>query len=488
MYLEKDDYSRLAQPENNLQSVDVTQSKNLGLIYPYGAGVQIDLNTVPQLVVKTKQIIDGHKCDHNCLRADGAGYDCPASITRNRGLKSDFPPLDVFYKGLLITSEGARRANHSLIESGCFADYAQKFQIPDSVSEYYLTVLMGRKVQINFFGGNPEMYQPLFMLADELKESDPDLLLNLTTTGRRSLVKSDWTASLVDSSIDGISLSCDEIDIQLLKATENMSDEELKFAWQKILKDSPLAGSRQKALEAIYTARQLQNLSKNDRQLPIIFNLVIHHGNLGQIEKLTNELHLQFPLSKVNPFPAQSSMEATEPTFEKNDLFELEKVIDWAIQTHINSANHSPLVPRLHYYLMLKAAFNTYRFDSEQCRLALSGYGVWNCYDRIGAARYVQVGASNRSWFEGKVHAGGHLGCYWNDTVTDHSLQVWNEESETVARYITSDVNVISKRSPNPCAGCIMPRLTFDLFSQEVGMNPKIVPAYLDLRRQFVGF
>lgn len=230
----------------------------------------------------------------------------------------------------------------------------------------------------------------------------------------------------------------------------------------------------------------------------MLFNLVIHQKNVHTIPEMTRALYTLFPKAQINPFPAQSSMFGGKTIFDRETTPVLEKVLDWAISEHLKPEGPRPLTPRLQYFLMLKSVFETYGDDPVACARAMSGYGVWDCFDGVaasgtpcaGAARFVQVGASERPWTDTQDTSGLHLGCYWNQTVTIHESQIHMGTPNGAAEYIMGGINraavgvTVSKR----CPACIMPRLTFDMFAQEIGMNRELQPAYLDLRKKFVGF
>jgi hypothetical protein len=46
----------------------------------------------------------------------------------------------------------------------------------------------------------------------------------------------------------------------------------------------------------------------------------------------------------------------------------------------------------------------------------------------------------------------------------------------------------MGQKAPCPCPGCIMPRLMFDGISIELGLNPKLRPQYLKLRKKYFDF
>ncbi|RJR29074.1 hypothetical protein C4564_03445 [Candidatus Microgenomates bacterium] len=471
---------RIQETTKTEKGPEYEDMRRLGLISTSG-GIQIDINTVPKRLGNT--VVDGHKCDHNCLRKHGAGYDCPAASMVNIGLKSDFPDVGSITSAIVSASAGVRIGNEILINEGHFEDYCHKFSIPPAQERQMREVMQNGSISVNLFGGNPEMHPGLFGLADTLSKLDPKISLNLTTTGRRSITHHGWIEGLVDSPILSVALSCDDIDVELLEKTSQMSLDDTANRWEVQRRTAPLSGTKQKALEAIYTAKALHESS-----IPVTFNLVVHSGNIRDIEEITGQLANQFPNARVNPFPAQSSMDNTAPTFDKSDLHLLEQIVDWTIDVHTGNTAPYPLTPRLHYWIMLKASFETYKNDADRLQHAVSGYGLWNCYDYPGAARYLQIGASLRRWSTSKQVPGLHLGCYWNQTVTNHSTQVFNMNANQIGNYMSGGISEISKHASTPCAGCIMPRLTFDMYSQEVGMNPQIIPSYLELRQEHLGF
>lgn len=164
----------------------------------------------------------------------------------------------------------------------------------------------------------------------------------------------------------------------------------------------------------------------------------------------------------------------------------LESFVNSRIAEHVERKDG--IVPRLHYWLMLKAVFITHRNDLKEIVRNMSGYNVWKCYRTSGVGRYVQIGASPEC-HEGEKTAGGHLACFWNsETVTREDKQVWEMRPTETAVYLAKGMRKLAEQTDRPCAGCIFPRLGFDMVSLERGMNEELVPTYLELRKEYVGF
>ena len=137
---------------------------------------------------------------------------------------------------------------------------------------------------------------------------------------------------------------------------------------------------------------------------------------------------------------------------------------------------------------MLKSICDTFRDNPRAALRALAGYDSWKCYGSPRANRYIQIGASPEV-HSGQKTAGGHLACFWNsETVTVKETQVWNMNPPEIAGFITQGMIEIANSHPDPCPGCNFPRLNFDMMSLEIGMDPRLVPNYLKLRKNYLGF
>ncbi len=455
----------------------------LGLIGTASAGIQIDINVASQNQLNGT-FVDAPFCDHNCRIFTGGlktgNYDCPAAMTLHRGLKKDtLAPADLILRAIHSTAAAARLANTSLLESGRLQDYFNCFCLPNSVQSIISELLSGEQIEINLFGGNPELHPDIIRMIAELKKSG--YVVNLTTTGGRFLYDSKFLDEILVSPPHLLALSADDFDSpEQIASLGSLDLESIVRQRQKI----PFQyGQKRKALEAAYVTR----LSQIYPGFPqILLNLVIHPGNIDRCEEIMVALRSQFPRALINPYPAQSAFYHGESDFFVDHLIGLETFIDNRIADHF----HRPVghVPRLHYWLMLKSICTTFQDNPKAALRALAGYDSWKCYGAPGANRYIQTGASPEV-HSGQKIAGGHLACFWNSkTVTLKEAQVWDMNPPEIASFITHGMIEIAKSNPDPCPGCNFPRLNFDMVSLENGMDLRLVPAYLDLRRKHLGF
>ena len=61
-------------------------------------------------------------------------------------------------------------------------------------------------------------------------------------------------------------------------------------------------------------------------------------------------------------------------------------------------------------------------------------------------------------------------------------------DAGAVAQHILVDKPALARRAALPCPGCIMPRLMFDGVAIELGLEPRLLPAYFALRNQYFHF
>lgn len=448
-------------------------SKNLfelGLIGTATAGIQIDVNVAVEKL-PDGTFVDAPFCDHNC-RVNTFGqktgnYDCPAAITLHPGLKrSSLAPSSLILKAIESTAAAACLANASLLENNHLQAYFDRFCLPDSVRSAVKNHLLGDRIEINLFGGNPELHPDIIPMIANLKEAGHSV--NLTTTGGRLLRDPKFLAEILKSPPHILALSADDFD-----SPEQIVSHRIPFQF----------GQKRKALEAAYVTRLSQ---MHPGFPPILLNLVIHPGNIDRCEEVMVALRSHFPRALINPYPAQTAFYHGEPDFSPDHFPRLEQFIDNRINDHFHkSAGH---VPKLHYWLMLKSICTTFRDNPKAALRALAGYDSWKCYRAPGANRYIQIGASPEA-HSGQKIAGGHLACFWNsETVTVKEAQVWNMAVPEIASFITSGMIEVANSCPNPCPGCNFPRLNFDMMSLEIGMDPRLVPNYLKLRKNYLGF
>lgn len=461
-------------------------SKNLfelGLIGRAGAGIQIDVNVAAKKL-PGGTFVDAPFCDHNCqvntFGQKTGNYDCPAAITLHPGLKrSSLAPSFLILKAIESTAAAARLANASLLESSHLQAYFDRFCLPDSVRSAVKNHLLGDRIEINLFGGNPELHPDIIPMIANLKKAGHSI--NLTTTGGRFLRDPEFLAGILESPPHVLALSADDFDNP--EQITSLGNLDLKDIIRQGNQIPFQFGQKRKALEAVYVAR----LSQMHPGFPqILFNLVVHSGNIDNIEEIIAVLRLSFPRALINPYPAQTAFYHGEPDLSPDHFPRLEQFIDNRINDHFHKpAGH---VPKLHYWLMLKSICTTFRDNPRAALRALAGYDSWKCYRAPGANRYIQIGASPEAHSDQKI-AGGQLACFWNNqTVTLKETQVWDMNPPEIAGFITQGMIEIANSHFDPCPGCNFPRLNFDMISLEIGMDPGLIPNYLGLRKNYLGF
>lgn len=480
----------------------------LGFFSQYSSGIQIDLNVAwkkeksanSAIMTATSRprllaVEEGHLCDHNCtLRSEtnpnGGGYACPAAFTlpENRGLDSkSLASLHDVLVGICTTADGLKSLRSGFLK--CLEDSGYPQEIIDGVAR------TSSLPEINLFGGNPEMHPHIHEIIAQLIQEGYSV--TLTTTGKRFLMNPEFVRRIREYPPTRIALSADDLplDEEEIRRLSEQSSSELRAEYKRI---PPTAGQKQKAVEAI----SVLNLSRLDSGFPpIILNYVLHSKNIEyalEIMKLLGEL---FPNVQFNPYPAQQAFFWASPVLTRKQLGVLEQTVDVVIERHftqLDSIVEFRVVPKLHYYLLLKAIFLAYPNYLEKASRILSGYGLWRCYkDPILTGRYLQIGARGEhplySTFiidEKKLSPGGHPGCFWNsETITNAELTVWECTSQEVEGYLTREMQQLAEKAQKPCPGCGFPRLLFDEPSVLAGIADNTVLAnYLALRQKYGRF
>jgi len=452
--------------------------KELGFVYDVQSGFQFDLNTILQ---KTeKGFFEGHWCNSSCT-IDCGNYDCPAAFVYNQNRQPDslmsFKEIET---SLVMAKKGLERMNEVFLKE-VFPRYAEDFKIPQEVARILHETLKDGAVELNIFGGNPELHPDFLKIVKTAKKIGWKTAT--TTTGKRFLYEPDFLEKFVKSPPHLLAFSADDYeDIDELKRLLGFSLKKLKIFWQKV---NPLYGQRKKAHESIYVAKLAK---KTTGFCPLLFNIVVHPGNLSFIEEMMALLHQAFPKAIINPYPAQSSFSYDPPVWEEAHLKKLEKFVDLMIKKQIGQVGvkKKTFVPRLQFWLFLKSVFLA-KPGKKKLLEFMSGSHLWQCYQRPGAGRYLQAGSSTKPRTK-TSKVGGHPGCFWNNRTVTDERQLWLMSDRKIADHILKDKLNLAKKAKKPCPGCIMPRLLFDGVSTELGMNPRLVPAYLNLRKKYFKF
>jgi hypothetical protein len=483
----------MAADISELSTLDMSDLlQRAGAIGACYAGVQYDLNSTWRRL-RSGEFVGAHLCDHNCtLQVDGVAtggnYLCPASLSLNHGVsKKRLASADVIRTSIKNIEDGAREACTDFLRNELEA-YCTRFRIPPVAAAAIRHVFSQPELEINLFGGNPEMHPEIAAIIRDLRAAGHRVCF--TTTGRRLMRDAKFVEDLLKAPPAMIALSADDFDgaddihrLSALPRDELLSDWK-KVPWQR--------GQRQKAHEAIYVAR----LADEHREFPtLLFNVVLHPGNLAHADSIVAALREHFPGVLVNPFPLQSAFLHEEPTLQAEHAHALREFIDRMLREQVAAAHDPklkmPWVARVHYWLMLQAVFDWAGNDLDAAMRMIAGYGIWRCYQDSAAGRYLQVGMGrpHQKRASEDQYPGGHLGCFWNnETVTNDADQAWDMDASSITRYMKAGKRALGAQAARSCPGCAFPRLNFDMISTETGMSPELLPFYFKRRKHALHF
>jgi hypothetical protein len=223
---------------------------------------------------------------------------------------------------------------------------------------------------------------------------------------------------------------------------------------------------------------------------PILFNVVLHRGNLERAEEILDCLAKHVPSAVLNPYPAQTAFLGRPSELQTVHLRRLQRLAELAVQVHtdrlLGRALRWNLAPRLGYWILVLSLLGE---DLQHAAIAnrVGGDGVWRCYTKRGAGRCVQIGAAGLETSPDAI-AGGHLGCFWNNSAITDNRQVWSLNKSEVADWILNGRQRTAERAADPCRGCLFPRMSMDAVSLELGLQPSVVDRYRQLRFQYIGY
>ena len=449
-------------------------------------GIQFDLNAAWR--EQSGELTGASFCDHNCTTEAG-NYNCLAATTLNGGIQpKSLAPASAVIRAFDTLGSGIEMAKAEFF-SGAFQAYCDALHIPADAAVAMEEAFRQPGYEVNLFGGNPELHPEVTTIIAALRNAGHRV--HLTTTGGRFMRDRRFLDEIIAHPPSLIALSADDFengdDIRALAA---MTADELKAAWKQVPR---IHGQRRKAIEAVYAAKLA---AETDGFPPILFNMVLHNGNIGVAHDIIGALTDTFPGVRVNPFPAQSAFyygeDAALAAEHAGKLRDFADHMIHAQAASLNGEGASPYVPRLHYWLMLRAVFDWAGNDGTRAMDMICGNGIWQCYRAAPAGFYLQAGLGPDGEIRGDARQlpGGHLGCFWNrQTVTD-SGQLWDESMKppAVARYIQVGKTTLAAASAKPCPGCAFPRLTGHIISTESGIDQRILPFYLVRRQTVLGF
>ncbi|MBX4191357.1 MAG: hypothetical protein KW804_00980 [Candidatus Doudnabacteria bacterium] len=454
------------------------------------AGIQSDRCVVWQPVGKT-HFRNHSLCDHACLITHkgvktGGNYKCDSSFPFADGAKAKFASRETHVKWTKSVA-AALPVARDMFFAHHFDRYVDIFQVPPGWAGEIKTILTDpdMKIEGNEFGGSPSMNPGCMGIVGDLK--DAGLLVNITDPGRRLMTNEKFRKEFEANPPQILALSFDDIALSEIERFSKMTLDQLKAEWDEVDK---IHGQRQKAIEGLWAAEWVR---EKGLSVKILFNVVIHPGNIGHLNDILRTLWACVPGCLTNPYPAQS-FKGADPCWTSESLP--------ALRNHILEFIHGTLngVPginnRISYYIMLEAAFRKWWPHNPQllCRF-MSGIGAWDPTLREGAYRYIEV-ASNADVLPGPFEQlpppGGHVGSFWNRHLS-FSWQLNGQSPEELADVF---VNGMVKRGQElrrstllyVQTSSIMPRLLLDHLSTELGIPHELVPEYLETRMEFCGF
>ena len=437
--------------------------RKVGMLRDLAGGIQIDINAV------AKGDSEGSSCNHNCTTESGS-YDCPAAFSFNKGLKKNFASESQIIQWVDKAAEGVRKSTQYFLDTQ-LDSVKERLGYPEEVVSQVRKARGHRQVEVNLFGGNPEMHPEVLKIIRTLKRKK--YLVNFTTTGRRFMLEKAFGEELLKHPPDVIALSADDFDPKEFKTMLQLSRADIKKAWYSV---PPSAGQRQKALEALYAARYI---GKGRPQ--VLFNMVLHSGNMADARTMVEKLQGAFPTALLNPYPMQSSFMYQTGSYSKEYLEEFSTFVDWMLSNHSVEKGAPGFVPRLHYWMLLRTILDN-SSGTRQAEL-LSGE-AWRCYTQSLGGGYVQIGRSRNP--VPLEHPGGKLGCFWNDRTITQQGPV--RSAPQVQEYIQEFREGLGTSSASPCGGCLMPRLMDDCITTESGMSEELVLAYKGVRMKNLNY
>lgn len=447
------------------------------------AGIQ------PDDCVVWKEVPSGYQnfsaCNHACVmqvdgELTGGNYVCDASFVFAKGFLRGFAPRDAIVRWTKIVAVAHALARDMFFASH-FDAYCEEFHIPSTWANAIQAELtsLDKKVEVNRFGGSPEMLPDCAGIIADCKAAN--LIVNLTTPGRRFMTDPKFVDEIVGNPPNILAMSFDDMDPKELARISKMDLDAIKAEWKTV---SPLWGQRQKAFEGLYAARLMQELKV---PVTILFNVVAHPGNIGYLDDILATILECVPGSFANPYPAQS-FGNDPPCWTPDSLPALRSHVVKFIEGTLEG--RPGVTRRLHYYVALEAAFRKWQNDPDRLCQFMSGIGAWDCTARPGAYRYAQIGkfAGVHSGPQAELpNPGGHLGCFWNPQL-GLSWQVDEKSIEEVADTLLYGMVEHGRKLGSARKSNIMPRLEFDVVNTELGLPAELVPEHLSTRMEYAGY
>lgn len=460
--------------------------RQLGLVADAFATIQIDLNVIhrPDSSGSSETTL----CDHNCTThvdgiPTGGSYTCPAAMSLNRGARSIAPaPGGHLIDGLTATVAGLRSAQREFLDHDLEA-YFDAQQVPYRLRSPMRDSLSTSRIVTNLFGGSPENHPEVLDIVDALHGVGSDV--HLTTTGRKILRDKAFREDFLRRPTDLIGLGADDFDSPAdVNKLFDQSFDELTRLWRQ----TPWQhGQRRKAIEAV----QLCKLAEREPLPPILFNVVLHPGNLADSLELMDQLtHRAGPQVVLNPYPVQTAFMGERGELTSQQLADLSVFVDQALDAHLTSVTGGEprwnLAPRIGYWILMRSLLDS-SIDAALVADRVGGADVWRCYQERGAGRCVQVGIAGKG-AKPKEDPGGYLGCFWNNSTVTDDRQFWELNITDISTWTLDGRRAAAAHAADPCRGCLFPRMSMDTVSLELGLTNEAKPGYRAARRHVLGY
>jgi hypothetical protein len=434
-------------------------------------------------------------CTFNCT----TDYVCGGAKSLNRGAKGNFPTDDEIVEWTLRTAKAQAIARDMFFQVH-FDRHCEVFKLSPSWAKAIRTNRTdpAMKVEANQFG-TPEMLPRAPEINSRLKQGG--LVVNMTTPGLRFMYNDDFAKRIAANPPHMIAVSVDAVGVDELPLFARMDIDKLKAGLKEV---PPMYGERQKAYTGFGTALLMRQMNV---ATTILFNMVIHEGNVGHFTDILDILEACVPGSLANPYFAQafplpnSDFAAVPACWRPEHLPAIEHLVDYFIDRTLNRPKG--ITSRLHYYRVLKAAFRKWgKSNPERLADFMSGIWAWNQTRRPGAYGYaeiglyphfvpdmVQIGNGGANGSKPRK-VGGHIGSYWNP-VWAYPEQIPVDPQEIAEILLTG---VVERGRQFQAMGfgrhiCnLMPRLMLGILETEAGLPVELIPDYLAMRLEHDGF
>jgi hypothetical protein len=447
--------------------------------------IQIDVNPVHRQAGNADTEVT--LCDHNCTvtvggRPTGGRYTCPAAMSLNPGVGArDVAPAALLTDGLLRTIDGLRIAQRAFLDED-LPGYLDQQGVPEHLRPEFTAALSSARQVVNLFGGSPDLHPGCLDIIRALHEEGIEV--HLTTTGRRIVREQRFRAAMAEGPPDLLAVSVDDAEsVAELDQLFALDVQRLAELWRR----TPAAyGQRRKTLEAV----QLCKLTRTEPMPRLLFNIVMHRGNLAEFEDLLDVLSAQVPGAVLNPYPVQSAFLGEPAEFGASALDRLaaltEAMIEVQVTRYLGGRPRWNLTPRLTYWLVLASILDGDAPAGIRADRA-GGAGAWRCFTRRGAGRCVQIGCAPPGTPR-REFAGGYPGCFWNGHTVTEDRQFWDMSGPQLADWLLNGRQRRAAQAAEPCRGCLFPRMTHDGVGLELGLGAGLVQAYRARRARYLGY